>query len=162
MPTTHPRSVRWNLAHYLERLRVTPHALMRETGLSSNTVYPIVRGEAKAVSLETLAALAAGIEALTGQRPEIADLLEIAETQESVNDSLAELLGYAKPPLTAEQLLGPDDWTAEELERAAAFEAEERAAKTQRLQREQEKAQVLLDILGTDDDLEPSSLEALQ
>jgi DNA-binding Xre family transcriptional regulator len=154
MSVTHPRSVRWNLALYLERLRVTPHALMRQTGLSSNTVYPIVRGEAKAISLETLAALAAGIEALTGQRPEISDLLEIAETQESVNNSLAALLEHAKPPLTAAQLLGPDDWTAQELERAIIFETQEQAAKRDRLGRSQEKAQALLGILGPDDELE--------
>jgi hypothetical protein len=81
-------------------------------------------------------------------------MLEITETQESMNDRLDKLLEHAKPPLTAEQLLGPDDWTAEELERAAAFEAEERAAKWERIQRSEDKAQALADILGPDDELE--------
>ncbi len=130
MPKTQALPVQWNLAQYLERQRVTPHALMKETGLSPNTIYPIVRGEAKAVSLETLGVIAAGIESLTGHRPDVKDLFEITDLLDSKPGAkLAELLKHAKPPLTAEQLLGPDDWTEEELEAGRQAELEMQAEK---------------------------------
>lgn len=79
MPTP-GHTVRWTLAAALARRGVTPYALAKETGLSSNTVYPIARGDAKAISLETLGVLAAGLERLTGSPVAVSDLLELDAT----------------------------------------------------------------------------------
>ncbi len=152
MPTTHPLPVQWKLARFLERQRVTPHALMKATGLSPNTIYPIVRGKAKAISFETLGVIAAGIESLTGQRPEVADLFEIADTtQPDSSAKLAALLKTAKPPrLSAAALLGPDDWTVEELEAShrADFDmvAEQKKLQARQNQREQEFFEIMREI----------------
>jgi hypothetical protein len=125
---------------------------MKQTGLSPNTIYPIVRGQAKAVSLETLGTLAAGIEALTGERPGIADLLEIVEPQPEVNPLLAELLRTAKPPLSAEALLGPQDWTTEELEAHDRAELEIAEEKKILRSRRQTRERVFLKSLTDDTD----------
>lgn len=45
--------MRRKLQDYLERHDLTAHRLVQETGLLSNTVYPMTRGEAKPVSLAT-------------------------------------------------------------------------------------------------------------
>lgn len=69
--------MRWNLATYLKRHNRSAYALVRASGLARGTVYAIARGEAKAVELDTLAKLAAGLEALTGEPVAVGDLLEV-------------------------------------------------------------------------------------
>jgi sarcosine oxidase gamma subunit len=94
--------------------------------------------------------IAAGIESRTGHRPEMADLFEIAEAiQPDSSAKLAALLKIAKPPsLTAAALLGPDDWTVEELEASQRAEldigSEQKKLQAQQHHREQE----FLEIMG--------------
>ena len=72
-----PTGVRWNLGAYLEQHEITAYKLIKASGLHQNTVYALARGDYKAVSLETLAAVVRGLESLTGQPVTIGDVLEV-------------------------------------------------------------------------------------
>ena len=60
----------------LERENVTAYQLVKQTGLSVNTIYPLARGEARRVSLDTLQTVTNALDGLTGKRVSICDLLE--------------------------------------------------------------------------------------
>lgn len=68
--------MKWVLKDYLNRHEVTPYQLAKATGLSVNTVYPLARGEAQRISLDTLQTVLDALDGLTGDRVELADLLE--------------------------------------------------------------------------------------
>jgi DNA-binding Xre family transcriptional regulator len=107
-------TVRWKLKPFLERHRISANALVKQTRLSRNTVYPIVRGETKQVSFETLSSISNGLEALTGERVDIQDLLEIEH--KPVNPLLEKLLKDAKPISWDELISKTAPFTPEELE----------------------------------------------
>jgi DNA-binding Xre family transcriptional regulator len=107
-------TVRWKLKPFLERHRISTNALVKQTRLSRNTVYPIVRGETKQVSFETLSSISNGLEALTGERVDIQDLLEIEH--KPVNPLLEKLLKDAKPISWDELISKTAPFTPEELE----------------------------------------------
>jgi len=68
--------MKWKLRNYLDRHGLTPHQLALESKLSVNTVYPMARGQASRISLETMDKTIGALRSLTGERVDIADLLE--------------------------------------------------------------------------------------
>ena len=86
--------MRWTLRDYLTRHNLTPYQLAKTTGLSVNTVYPLARGEAQRVSLETLQTVLDALDELTGQRVELADVLERSVEPEPVDLTEVGLADY--------------------------------------------------------------------
>jgi DNA-binding Xre family transcriptional regulator len=106
--------VRWKLKPFLERHRISANALVKQTRLSRNTVYPIVRGESKRISLETLSTISSGLEALTGERVKIQDLLEIEH--KPINPWREAMLKKARVMSWDELISKTAPFTPEELE----------------------------------------------
>lgn len=73
--------MRWTLKDYLTQHNLTAYQLAKATGLSVNTIYPLARGEAQRVSLDTLQTVLDALDNLTGKRVDVSDLLE-RETSE--------------------------------------------------------------------------------
>lgn len=69
--------MRWKLQAYLERHDLNAHRLVKASGLSSNTVYPMTRGETQRVSLATLETILLALRDLTGESVNVGDLLEL-------------------------------------------------------------------------------------
>lgn len=72
--------MKWKLRSYLDRHGLTPHQLALESKLSVNTVYPMARGQAARISLRTMDKTIEALRSLTGERVDIADLLEYGTT----------------------------------------------------------------------------------
>lgn len=68
--------MKWKLKELLERENVTAYQLAKQTGLSVNTIYPLARGEARRISLDTLQTVTEALDGLTGKRVSVCDLLE--------------------------------------------------------------------------------------
>ena len=68
--------MKWKLKKYLDDHEITPHRFALEAKLSVNTIYPMTRGKAERVSLQTLDKVIATLDQLTGARTELGDLLE--------------------------------------------------------------------------------------
>ncbi len=68
--------MRWTLKDYLTEHNLTPYQLAKVTGLSVNTVYPLARGEAKGIRLDTLQTVLDALDELTGEQVDVTDLLE--------------------------------------------------------------------------------------
>lgn len=84
--------MRWTLKDYLNRHDLTAYQLAKATGLSVNTVYPLARGEAKGIQLETLQTVLSALDELTGERVELGDVLERdAETYEFPDEVPADI-----------------------------------------------------------------------
>ena len=114
----------------LRRYKKTPAALIGASGLAKTTVYNIVNNKAKAVELETLVKLIAGLRELTKENIAITDIIE----EEVKPDWREKVLKNAEPiGMEALQKLIPK-WTEEEKahnERIwAELEAEKRAEAT--------------------------------
>jgi DNA-binding Xre family transcriptional regulator len=71
--------MRWKLSELAKSKKVTARQIMLESGLSSNTVYPIARGTSSTVSLETMSKIISAMRTLTGDVIEVGDLLEFSE-----------------------------------------------------------------------------------
>ena len=69
-------SVHWKLSSYLKARKISVRQVMLESGLSSNTLYPIARGQAEQVSLETVSRVIEAISKLTASPVGVSDLLE--------------------------------------------------------------------------------------
>jgi DNA-binding Xre family transcriptional regulator len=69
-------SVQWKLSSYLKAHKISVRQVMIETGLSSNTLYPIARGQTKQVNLETVSQVIEAISRLTASPVGVSDLLE--------------------------------------------------------------------------------------
>lgn len=102
----------WKLQDTLRRHGKTTVALVRASGLTKTTVYNIVNGKSKAVELETLGKLVAGLEKLTGQAMSFDDVLEREPPKR--NARLEKLLKDAKPFDWEEVKKLIPDWTPEE------------------------------------------------
>jgi DNA-binding Xre family transcriptional regulator len=126
----------WKLKPYLERHRISANALAKKTRLSSNTIYPIVRGEAKQVSFETLGKLTRALEELTGERVDMTDVIEVERRE--MSPMLAELLRTTKP-LKKGEILGPRPWTEEELAADDLYWEEQARIEKQMTQRDLER-----------------------
>ncbi len=73
--------MRWLLKNYLAQNDLTPYQLVKTTGLSANTIYPLARGETQRISLDTLQTVLDGLDSLTGKQVNVTDILE-RETEE--------------------------------------------------------------------------------
>ena len=73
--------MRWKLQDYLDRHDLNAHRLVQATGLSSNTIYPMTRGEAQRVSLATLETVLLALRDLTGETVGVGDLLELEDNR---------------------------------------------------------------------------------
>lgn len=69
--------VRWKVREVLDKHGKTPYALWKASGLPRNTVYAIAQGETDGAQFDTLSKLIGGLEQLTGQQFELADVLEL-------------------------------------------------------------------------------------
>ncbi|ADI13561.1 transcriptional regulator, XRE family [Truepera radiovictrix DSM 17093] len=89
--------MRWTLKEYLNRHGLTAYQLAKASGLSVNTIYPLARGEAQRVSLDTLQTVLDTLDKLTGQRVNVTDVLEREveehEFSDGVPDDLRERIG---------------------------------------------------------------------
>lgn len=69
--------VEWRLQQLLQREGITPYRLARESGLSTQSLYPLVRGEVTAIRAHTLIRLIGTLHRLTGTQYSITDILEV-------------------------------------------------------------------------------------
>lgn len=92
--------MRWKLQDYLERHDLNAHRLVKASGLSSNTVYPMTRGEAQRVRLATLETVLLALRDLTGERVDVSDLLELEDnhTTDAPWETLAGLFDMTGTP----------------------------------------------------------------
>ncbi len=72
--------MKWTLKNYLIQHDLTAYQLAKVTGLSVNTIYPLARGEAKGIQLETLQTVLDALDTLTGKQVSLADVLERDES----------------------------------------------------------------------------------
>jgi hypothetical protein len=86
-------TAQWKLADILRRHRKSALALAKASSLTKTTVYNILHNKSKAVELDTLGKLLAGLEALTGERMSFDDLLE----RQAPSASIDALFQGAKP-----------------------------------------------------------------
>ena len=110
-------TIHFKLDDTLRRHKKTPAALIEASGLAKATVYNIVNNKAKAVELETLAKLMAGLRELTKEDIKLNDIIE----EETKPDWREEILKNAKAFNWDEvQALIPE-WSEEEQEENDAF-----------------------------------------
>ena len=101
-------TLRLNLGKYLERHRISAYRVVKASKLAPNTVYLLARQPAQRIDLDTVSAVLAGLETITGQPVQISDLIEDVDGSPTQgNTKLAALLKTAKPPLTLEAMRGP-------------------------------------------------------
>ncbi len=65
----------WQLETYLKEHGLRAIDLVHKTGLSTNTVYPMVRNNAQRVDRDTLNRVIQALRDLTGKRTEVGDIL---------------------------------------------------------------------------------------
>lgn len=111
---------RFKLEPLLRQHKKTPLALAQASGLSKTTVYNLVNNKAKAVELQTLDKLMAGLERLIGRPVGFGEILE--KRPSGKQERLARLLKDAKPfnwaeveknlpPLTPEEKAENEEFT---------------------------------------------------
>ncbi len=121
----------WTLAETLRKYSKKPPALARASSLSKNTVYDIVNGKTKAVTLETLDKLLSGLEEITGAPMTVRDVLR-REQQADINPDLLAQVANIKPLDVKELLALVPDWTDEERAENDRFWDEYAAEKAER------------------------------
>ena len=67
----------WRLQALLQREGVTPYRLAKEAGISTQNLYPLVRGEVTAIRAETLVRIINALARLTGRTHSVQDILEV-------------------------------------------------------------------------------------
>jgi hypothetical protein len=101
-------TLRFNLGKYLERHQISAYRVVQVSKLAPNTVYTLARQPAQRIDLDTVSAVLAGLETITGQPVLITDLIEEMDTNlPNSNPKLAALLKTAKPALKLETMRGP-------------------------------------------------------
>ena len=100
-------SIRVRVGEYLNKHGLSTYRLVQETEgkLAKNTVYAMVRGEAKRVDLETLDTLMGALHALTGESVGLEDVLAYTPTSDEKSRSG---LPYTGDPETDELLDDPE------------------------------------------------------
>ena len=100
-------TLRLNLGKFLEQHNISAYRVVQVSKLSPNTVYALARKPSKRIDLDTVSAVLAGLETITGEIVELGDLIEDIDTQPRVvNPKHEALLKNAKPPLTFESMRG--------------------------------------------------------
>ncbi|WP_337868534.1 helix-turn-helix transcriptional regulator [Meiothermus sp.] len=125
----------------LRQHKKTPLALAEASGLSKTTVYNLVNNKAKAVELETLDKLMAGLERLLGRPVRFDEILEkrptpkearLARLLKGVRPFHWEEVQKALPPLTPEEK-AEDEAFLRVLEEARQTDLEQSQARDRRL-----------------------------
>jgi hypothetical protein len=99
-------ALRLNLGKYLERHNISAYRVVQVSKLSPNTVYALARKPSKRIDLDTVSAVLAGLETITGENVQLNDLIENIDDQlETVNPKHTALLKRAKPPLNFKNLI---------------------------------------------------------
>ncbi len=68
--------MRWKLRQYLDENELSAYALTKAADVAPNTVYALARGDQRRLDLEVLDKVLTGLEKLTGESVDVADLLE--------------------------------------------------------------------------------------
>lgn len=113
------QTTQFKLESLLRQHRTNPLALAEASGLSKTTVYNIVNNKAKAIELQTLDKLMAGLERLLGRPVHFDEILEKRPT--SKQERLQRLLKDAKPFSAKEWREEWPAWTPEEQAENEAF-----------------------------------------
>ncbi|MBF6593584.1 MAG: helix-turn-helix transcriptional regulator [Thermaceae bacterium] len=109
----------FKLEPLLRQHRTNPLALAEASGLSKTTVYNIVNNKTKAIELQTLDKLMAGLEKLLGRPVTYNEVFE--RPQSSKQERLEQLLKGAKPFSSKEWRKEWPAWTPEEQAENEAF-----------------------------------------
>jgi DNA-binding Xre family transcriptional regulator len=88
--------VEWNIKQLLEKHGKTPYALMKETGLSRQTVYAITNNQTSGLDFKTMSRIVDGLSKLTGQSITPNDVLRFAPAHDDpIREETALMAGYA-------------------------------------------------------------------
>jgi DNA-binding Xre family transcriptional regulator len=88
--------VEWNIKQLLEKHGKTPYALMKETGLSRQTIYSIANNQTSGLDFRTMAKIVEGLAKLTGQSITPNDVLKFAPAEnDPIREEAALMAGYA-------------------------------------------------------------------
>ena len=99
-------TLRLNLGKYLEQHNISAYRVIQVSKLSPNTVYALARKPTKRIDLDTVSAVLAGLESITGESVVLGDLIEDIDSQlQTVNPKHAALLKRAKPPLNFKNII---------------------------------------------------------
>ncbi len=99
-------TLRLNLGKYLEQHNISAYRVVQVSKLSPNTVYALARKPSKRIDLDTVSAVLAGLETITGENVKLGDLIEDIDARlETINPKHAALLKKAKPPLNFKNLI---------------------------------------------------------
>ena len=99
-------TLRLNLGKYLEQHNISAYRVVQVCKLAPNTVYALARKPTKRIDLDTVSAVLAGLETITGENVQLNDLIEDIDAQlETVNPKHAALLKRAKPPLNFKNMV---------------------------------------------------------
>jgi DNA-binding Xre family transcriptional regulator len=100
-------ALRLNLGKYLEQHNISAYRLVQVSKLAPNTVYALARKPTKRIDLDTVSAVLAALETITGENVQLGDLIEDIDSQpRAINPKHEALLKFAKPPLTFESMRG--------------------------------------------------------
>ncbi len=99
-------TLRFNLGKYLEQHNISAYRVVQVSKLAPNTVYALARKPSKRIDLDTVSAVLAGLETITGENVQLGDLIEDTDSQSRVvNPKHAILLKKAKPPLNFKNMV---------------------------------------------------------
>ena len=73
--------IKWKLKDYLDTHDITAYKLIRRSGLASNTVYEMARGESESASLKTLETVIKTLSEMTREQVSLTDVVEIVEDE---------------------------------------------------------------------------------
>lgn len=138
----------WTLLQTLQRHRQKVPALARASGLSKNTVYDIVNGKTKAVTLETVDRLLDGLEQLTGERM----TLEAVLGRNDSPDPYAHLFAGVQPFSWEEAQQHVPEWAAPERAENDHFWAKMEADKRARLLQSDKRLAPPKEVFGGESD----------
>jgi hypothetical protein len=100
-------TLRLNLGKYLEQHNISAYRVVQVSKLAPNTVYALARKPTKRIDLDTVSAVLAGLETITGENVQLGDLIEDIDSQpRAINPKHEALLKFAKPPLKFESMRG--------------------------------------------------------
>ncbi len=101
-------TLRLNLGKFLAAHNISAYRVVQVSKLAPNTVYALARKPTKRIDLDTVSAVLAGLETITGENVQLNDLIEDTDSEPTavVNPKHAALLKNAKPPLTFESMQG--------------------------------------------------------
>lgn len=73
--------IKWKLKSYLDTHGLSAYKLIQESGLASNTIYEMARGESESASLKTLESVIKALREVTGEEVRLEDVVEIVDEE---------------------------------------------------------------------------------